>query len=117
MANRLTGFSPIEHPGVTASVLSRSMRSTYPNAMRNYAKPDESAGMVAYPDEVGFWARQVPANISDAEAMARPRPLPRSGDPYRDAMLSQLLNRRRDSTPRGHVDNRPFDVIPGGKVD
>lgn len=125
MAHRMNrpnepGQSHIMDPGVTGESVLSAMEIMYPGSTRALGNPDRSNGMVAYPEEVQLWARQTPANISDAAAMRR---APNTGalkdggrdmDPaigaYRDAQLMQA--RKRD---QGKPSNRPFDVIPGDK--
>ena len=101
--------SKIMNPGVGADAVSSTMSRIYPYAMRNYSDANRSGGMVALPEEVGFWAKQTPANISDAEAAASRAPQP-TGDRYLDAV------RMRDFlAKRGTAEERPFRVISGDK--
>jgi hypothetical protein len=104
--------SHIMDPRVTSKSISSVMDTMYPGSMRSLSNPELGAGKVAYPEEVGFWARQVPANVTDAAAMAPKTPKP-TGDPYLDAQLKQAYD--RNLARRGAEGERPYDVIPGGK--
>lgn len=68
--------------------------------------PQDMSAYVALPEEVGFWAKQVPANAPSTE-FARPTP---SGNAHRDAIRMDEWKRLMRSE-----EFRPFDVISGGK--
>lgn len=72
--------------------------------------PQDMSAYIALPEEVQAWARQQPANMSDAAYLANRQKPGFFQDPYRDALIPQLNKNRR-----GRESERPFDVIPGGK--